>query len=149
MIVVDANVLLYAYDRSDGRHVAAARWLEAIMGGEGEVGLALTTVLAFIRISTDPRVYEVPLPAQRAIGLVESWLRRANVYLIGPTEAHWRILTEIVVAGGARGPLLMDAHLAALTMEHGGTLATVDRDFSRFRGLRTVDPTETVRSPTG
>ena len=141
MIVIDANVLLYAHDTSDPRHSAAARWLEASIGGREAVGLALATVLAFIRIATDPRVYEVPIGVPRAIELVESWLRRANVHLIGPTDAHWRTLADLAVTGQARGPVLMDAHLAALTLEHGATLATVDRDFSRFPGLRTVDPT--------
>lgn len=141
MIVVDANILLYAYDQSDPRHLPAARWLETTVGGAEEVGLALATVLAFIRISSDPRIYQAPIGAAQAIGLVESWLRRVNVQLIGPTDAHWRTLAELVVAGQARGPMLMDAHLAALTMEHGATLATVDRDFSRFPGLRTIDPT--------
>lgn len=141
MIVIDANVLLYAYDGSEQRHDAAARWLEVTIGGEESVGLALTTLLAFIRISTDPRVYEVPLTADRAIDLVQSWLERDNVELIGPSEAHWTTLAALAVAGQTRGPLLMDAHLAALTLEHGATLATVDRDFSRFSGLRTFDPT--------
>lgn len=113
------------------------------MGGEEEVGLALTTLLAFIRIATDPRVYQAPMDAGQAIELVESWLRRPNVQLIGPTDAHWRTLTDLVASGQARGPVVMDAHLAALTIEHGGTLATVDRDFSRFAGLRTIDPTAT------
>jgi uncharacterized protein len=143
VIVVDANVLLYAYDRSDPRHASAARWLEATVGGEEEVGLALTTVLAFIRIATDPRVYQTPIVATLAIQLVETWLRRANVQLIGPSDAHWRVFGELVAAGQARGPILMDAHLAALTIEHGGVLATVDRDFTRFSGLRTIDPTAT------
>lgn len=141
MIVVDANVLLYSYDRADPRHGSAARWLEETFGGEEVVGLALTTLLAFIRISTDPRVYQTPIGAAKAIELVGTWLRRTNVHLIGPTDAHWRTLSDLAVAGQARGPLVMDAHLAALTIEHGGTLATADRDFSRFPGLRTIDPT--------
>lgn len=141
MIVVDANILLYAYDRSDPRYRSAARWLESTLGGDAQVGLALMTLMAFIRIVTDPRVYETPLSAATAIDIVESWLRRANVRLIGPTDGHWRTLGQLVVAGQARGPVMMDAHLAALTLEHGGTLATVDRDFSRFPGLRTFDPT--------
>lgn len=141
MIVVDANVLLYAYDETSPRHEAAARWLQEIVDSEEAVGLALTTLLAFIRISTDPRIYEVPMGAEHAIDVVESWLRRSNVHLIGPTETHWKTLANLVSTGQARGPVTMDAHLAALTMEHGGTLATVDRDFSRFPGLRTIDPT--------
>ena len=141
MIVIDANILLYAHDSSDPHHVTAARWLEATMGGSSTVGFALTTVLAFVRIATDPRVYTEPMSATHAIGLVESWFRRANVRLLAPTEAHWRTLNDLAIAGQARGPLVMDAHLAALALEHGATLATVDRDFSRFPALRTVDPT--------
>lgn len=141
MIIVDANVLLYAYDGSDPRHGRAARWLEGTVGGGEEVGLALTTVLAFIRISTDPRVYKLPIEPARAIELVDSWLRRTNVHLLGPTDQHWSTLANLAIAGQARGPVMMDAHVAALTMEHGGVLATVDRDFSRFPGLRTIDPT--------
>jgi hypothetical protein len=141
MIVIDANVLLCAHDRSDPRHARAARWLEKHVGGDREIGLALTTVLAFLRIATDLRVYRRPLEAARAIDIVESWLRRTNVQLIAPTDRHWQTLSDLVVAGRARGPLLMDAHLAALTIEHGATLATVDRDFARFPGLRTIDPT--------
>ena len=141
MIVIDANVLLFAHDSTDPRHAPAARWLRATVEGDEAVGLAIVTALAFIRISTDPRVYETPISATRAIGLVESWLGRGNVHLIGPTDAHWRTLANLAVAGQARGPILMDAHLAALTMEHGATLATTDRDFARFPGLRTIDPT--------
>jgi hypothetical protein len=143
VIVIDANVLLYAYDSADPRHPQAARWLEAAIGGTEAVGLGLTTVLAFIRIATDPRVYALPIDAALAIELVESWLRRTNVHLIGPTDAHWRTLADLAVDGQARGPVLMDAHLAALVLEHGATLASVDRDFSRFPGVRTIDPTAT------
>lgn len=141
MIVIDANVLLYAYDRSDPRHQRAARWLEATLGGDDEVGLALTTLLAFVRITTDPRVYERPMAAQVAVGHVRRWLDRRNVQLIGPSDRHWSTLIDLMARGQARGPLVMDAHLAALSIEHGATLATTDRDFKRFSGLRTVDPT--------
>lgn len=141
MIIVDANVLLYSYDRSDPRHEPAVKWLEALFRGEEDVGLALATLLAFIRISTNPRVYEAPIGATEAIEIVQSWLQRTNVHLINPTDVHWRTLVDLAVAGQARGPMMMDAHLAALTVEHGGTLATTDRDFSRFHGLRTIDPT--------
>ena len=141
MIVVDANILLYAHDASSPRHPAAVRWLETTFGGSDAVGLALMTVLAFIRIATDPRIYEMPMLTADAVGLVDTWLARTNVHLIGPTERHRRTLSEIAAAGQARGPMTMDAHLAALTLEHGATLATADRDFSRFPGLRSFDPT--------
>jgi len=141
VIVIDANVLLYAYDRSDPRHSAAARWLEKTLSGQDQIGLALMTVLAFVRITTDPRVYQHPLLASAAVGHVERWLARSNVQLIEPSDGHWTKLADLASRGQARGALVMDAHLAALTIEHGATLATTDRDFRRFPGLRTIDPT--------
>lgn len=133
--------MLYAHDRSSPRHAAAGRWLTGVMDGPGPIGLSLATVLAFIRIVTDPRVYQVPRPTDWAVQEVQRWPGRGSVRLIAPTDRHWETLAGLLVAGKARGSLVMDAHLAALTMEHGGTLATSDRDFTRFSGLRTIDPT--------
>lgn len=141
MIVVDANILLYAHDRRSPRHAAAAGWLTGVMDGPGPIGLSLATVLAFIRIITDPRVYEVPRATDWAVQEVQRWVGRGNVRLIAPTDRHWETLAGLLAAGKARGSLVMDAHLAALTIEHGATLATSDRDFARFPGLRTIDPT--------
>ena len=141
MIVVDANVLLYAHDTSSPRQPAAFEWLGRTMNGTEAVGLGLVTVLAFLRISTDPRIFLRPLAAGEAIAIVEEWLERPNVTLLGPSDRHWQSLAEQVDRGQARGPLLMDAHIATLVLEHGAILATADRDFTRFAGLRTVDPT--------
>jgi toxin-antitoxin system PIN domain toxin len=143
MIVVDANILLYAHDSSSPRQAAASDWLSATLNGPEDVGLGLATLLAFLRIATDPRIFLRPLPAEDAISIMEEWLGRPNVTLLAPTDRHWRVLAEHVKLGQARGPLLMDAHLSALAREHGAILATADRDFSRFPGLRTVDPTAT------
>ncbi len=143
MIVVDANILLYAYDSDSPRHEAAKRWLEGTLGSEADVRFGLSTVLAFLRIGTDPRVYARPMSTADAISLVRSWLEHPNVSLALPTERHWPLLDEVAAAGKARGPLLMDAHLAALTAEHGATLATTDRDFKRFSGVKVIDPLAT------
>ncbi len=141
MIVVDANILLYAHDSSSPRQVAASTWLAATINGSEHVGLGLVTVLAFLRIATDPRIFSLPLRPDEAISIVEEWLDRPNVSLLAPTDRHWRTLAEQIDRGQAKGPLLMDAHLASLAREHGAVLATADRDFRRFPGLRTIDPT--------
>jgi toxin-antitoxin system PIN domain toxin len=141
MIVIDANLLLYAHDSSSPRHGDAAGWLVRAMSGTESVGLGLATILAFLRISTDPRIFLRPFAADDALAIVEEWLATPNVTLLAPGDRHWRSLSDLAKRGQARGPLLMDAHLAALAIEHGATLATTDRDFSRFPGLRTVDPT--------
>jgi uncharacterized protein len=141
MILVDANLMLYAH-AADGdiRNETAKTWLEELLESEPDVRLGLATVLAFIRISTDPRVYAHPRTPAEAIGLVGALLARPNVSIASPGDRHWAILTEVAASGRVRGSMLIDAHLAALAMEHGATLASSDRDFTRFPGLRHVDP---------
>lgn len=140
MILVDANVLIYAYDLGSPRHADAAAWLERTLSSDEDIRFPLTTLLAFMRITTNPGVFERPLTASRAIDIVRSWLARPNVAIANPTDRHWEVLEATATAGQARGPLLMDAHVAALASEHGATLATTDRDFARFPRLKTVDP---------
>jgi uncharacterized protein len=140
VILVDANVLLYAYDRESPRHQAARGWVEAVLSGEEAVGFPLVTLVAFVRIATNPAVYRLPLTPARAMEIVSSWLARPNASVANPGERHWAILARTLEEGQARGPLVVDAHLAALAIEHGATLASTDRDFARFPGLRFRDP---------
>ena len=140
MILLDANVLLHAYDSESPRHDAARRWVEAILSGDEQVGLPLVTLVAFLRIATNPAVYRRPLAPANAVGIVITWLARPNVSVATPSERHWAILADALEKGQARGPLVDDAHLAALAIEHGATLASTDRDFARFPGLRFRDP---------
>jgi uncharacterized protein len=140
VILLDANILLYAHDAASEHHGVARTWLERTLSGEPDVRLGVVTALAFVRIATDPRVFERPMDPSRATGIVAGLLARPNVSLATPGDRHWKLLTEVTKAGQARGPMLMDAHLAALAQEHGAVLATTDRDFRRFPGLRLVDP---------
>jgi toxin-antitoxin system PIN domain toxin len=140
LILVDANLLLYAYDSSSPVHERARQWLEDTFGSEGEVGVALVSLLAFMRIGTDPRVFERPMTVDEAAGVVSGWLARPNVGIVQPTRRHVDVLREFARIGKVRGATLMDAHVAALAEEYGATLATTDRDFARFRGVRVVDP---------
>lgn len=140
MILLDANVLLFAYDASSPFHSKARPWLEGVLSGTEPVGIPWPTVLAFLRITTNPRVLAHPFSIEEATRAVSSWLALPHVVLPGPGERHWQILAALLDHAQARGPLVSDAHLAALAVEHGATLATADRDFSRFDGLRTTNP---------
>ena len=140
--MVDANILLYSRDSSSAQHEAARSWLEETLNGEPDVRVGLISLLAFLRLSTDPRVFSRPLETSAAIATIAEWLSLPNVTVAEPTDRHWPLLDELATKGKARGPLLMDAHLAALAVEYGATLATSDRDFARFPGLRWVDPLE-------
>ena len=140
MTLVDANLLLYAYDPRAAQHEASKRWLEDVLSGRELVGFAWLTLWAFVRIATNPRVYERPLSVEEAESLVESWLARPVVRILEPGERHWEILRWLTRTGQCAGALVMDAALAAIAIEHGAALATTDRDFSRFDGLSWHNP---------
>lgn len=140
MILVDANLLIYAYDRSSRSHEPAREWLEDVLSGVDPVCLAWQTILAFLRISTHARIFDRPLRLDEAVRHVDSWFEQPATRLIQPTERHWTILTRLLSDAQARGPLVMDAHLATLAIEHGAVLCSTDRDFRRFPALRLVDP---------
>jgi toxin-antitoxin system PIN domain toxin len=140
VILVDANLLLYAYDSSSPQHDRARPWLERAFGGTESVRVALVSLLAFLRISTSRAVFRRPFRPDQAIAIVAGWLELPAVGLAEPTPRHWSLLETLARGGQARGPLLMDAHLAALAIEHGATLCTTDRDFARFPRLRFQNP---------
>ena len=140
MILVDANLLLYAYDPRAAQHEASRVWLESTLAGPGLVRFAWLTLWAFLRISTNPRVYEHPLSFDEAEAHVSAWLAQPSCGILEPGERHWEILRGLTRQGQAVGPLVMDAVLAAIALEHGATLHTTDRDFARFPGLRWIDP---------
>ena len=140
MILVDANLLLYAYDPRAEQHEASRQWLEAVLTGTDLVRFGWATLWAFLRISTNPAVYQHPLSTAEGESIVSSWLDQPRVDILEPADRHWEILRRLLVAGQVRGPLVMDAALAALAIEHGATLATTDRDFARFPGLRWRNP---------
>ena len=142
MTLVDANVALYAYDSESPHQAPARQWLAAELSSGRPVRLALITLLAFVRIATDRRVFMRPLSPGDACGLVESWLDQPNVQLLQPASRTWRLLGGICERGQASGAMVMDAHLAALALEHGASIATTDRDFTRFPGIDILNPIE-------
>lgn len=140
MTLVDSNLLLYAYVPFSKHHEAARAWLEARFSESEPLGLPWVSILAFVRVSTNSRILDRPLSIDEAIKIVSAWLARPNVNVLNPGERHWEILQNLLVEGQAAGPLATDAHLAALAIEHGATLASADRDFSRFPGLKLLNP---------
>jgi len=140
VILPDVNLLLYVHNRSAQQHEAAARWLTAALAGPEPVALTWTTILGFLRMSTNPKVYPNPMTVGEAIAAVNEWLAHPAVALLHMGERHWDILARLIVTGNVSGPTITDAHLAALAIEHGATLCTTDRDFARFPGLHWQNP---------
>src|SRR5438477_1075905 len=140
MTLVDANLLLYAYNPRAEQHEVSRAWLETMLSGPDLIRFAWLTLWAFLRIGTNPRVFERPFSTAEAEAAVSSWLAQPAAGIIEPGERHGEILRGLVREGQATGPLVMDAVLAAIALEHGAVLCTTDRDFSRFPGLKWSNP---------
>ncbi len=140
MILIDANLLIYAYDSTNPHHETARQWLEERLSAPEPVGFAWHPIVAFLRIMTNQQVFERPLTAAEARAVVDTWVERPNVVLLEPSPRHWEILDRLIEEGSVRGPLMTDAHLAALALGNGATLCTTDGDFARFPGLETLNP---------
>lgn len=115
MILVDANLLIYAVNQDLPQHKAARAWWEKVLSGAATVGIPWVSVLAFVRICTSPRIF-------------------------APGGAHWAILRNLLLHTGTAGNLTTDSHIAALALEHGYDIYSADNDFARFPGLKHVNP---------
>jgi uncharacterized protein len=136
----DLNLLLYAYDSDSPRQGRAREWLEATLSGTETVAFAWAVIVGFLRIATNRAIFLRPWEAGEVLDLVDSWLAQPAVTVVHPTGRHAAVLRDLLAPLGAAGNLTSDAHLAALAIEHGATLYSRDNDFSRFPGLRWVDP---------
>jgi toxin-antitoxin system PIN domain toxin len=140
VILPDVNLLLYAVDETAARHQAARDWLEQALSGSETVAFGWSVLAAFIRLSTRPAVFARPLTPTQAFDLVEGWLAQPSVVTVDPTQRHLALLRGLLEPLGTAGNLVPDAHLAALAVEHGATVASSDHDFARFPGVRWSDP---------
>jgi hypothetical protein len=140
MILVDANLLIYAEDSLSAFNIAARNWWDAQLSGAEPVCLCWPVMNAFIRIGTHARASRKPLVLNEAIERVQSWLDQPCIKILQPTENHWMIFQQMLRAGNATANLVSDAHLAALAVEHNCILNSTDSDFARFRGLKWKNP---------
>jgi hypothetical protein len=147
MILIDANLLIYAVVEELPQHGAARSWLERTFDGDLEVGLPWPTLLAFHRTCTSPRIFSEPLSVERSWSYVEEWLALESVSVPLPGKGHAERLTTLILRAQARGNLAYDAHLAAIALEHGLIVASTDRDFARFEGLRWFNPLSAADEP--
>ena len=140
MILVDANLLIYAVDSDAPHHARARRWLEDTFSGGDHVGLAWVVVLSFLRVTTRPGILVRPLDPDQALAYVDSWLELPHVEAVEAGPNHWPVMRNLLETAGTLGNLTSDAHLAALAIERGAALYSSDHDFLRFPGLEHVNP---------
>jgi toxin-antitoxin system PIN domain toxin len=136
MWLPDVNVLLAASQRQAPYHAVARQRLEAAFGSGAPVGLAWVALLGFLRLTTNGRVFPLPMPVDEALRIVDGWLSHPGAMVLHPGPRHAALLGALLIGAGTAGHLTTDAHLAAIAIEHGATVASFDRDFSRFAGLR-------------
>lgn len=139
-MIVDANLLLYARNSADQRHEPARDWLESVLNGPTRVGLPWWSLAAFVRIATNPRAFDSPLSPGEAARQVDEWLDAPRAWLAEPTAGFRNVFTSLLRTHSVRGPLVTDAQLAALALDHGVPVMSTDADFARFREVRWIDP---------
>jgi len=140
MILIDANLLIYAVNEDAPLNRKAKPWFESLLSGRETVGFPWIVLLAFLRLTTRPGFFRNPLPAETALDLVGSWLDQTCAMVVHPGPRHLPILRDLLLSSGTAGNLTSDAHLAALAIESGAELCSSDSDFARFSGLRWRNP---------
>lgn len=140
MNLVDANVLLYAVNRSDPRHTDSRAWLDRSLSQGETVGFAWIVIIAFLRLSTKVGLFPDPLPPSQAVERVRRWTAHPAGVVVEGTPRHLDVLAGLLAGVGTGGNLVSDAHLAALALEHDAAVVTYDTDFARFPGLRWQRP---------
>jgi hypothetical protein len=143
VIVPDVNLLVYAYNEDVPQHVRAKAWWEDALSSDERVGMPWTVALSFLRLCTGRRILRFPMTHCDALDHIESWLSRPNVVVIEPGPNHLQHVRRFLDEAGVAGALTSDVHLAALALEHNAALHSSDADFSRFSGLRWVNPLRT------
>jgi toxin-antitoxin system PIN domain toxin len=140
MILLDANLLIYAVNQDSPVNRKAKSWLESAISGPDTVGFSWNVLLAFLRLTTRPGLFRNSLPLETAFDLVASWLDQPSATVIHAGPRHLQIMRELLLPIGTGGNLTSDAHLAALAIEHGAELCSADSDFARFEGLKWSNP---------
>lgn len=141
MIAIDSNLLVYAHREDSPWHSAAYACLVKLAEGRAPWAIPWPCLHEFLAIVTHPRIYDPPTPLDNAIDQVEAWLESPSLVLLAELEGYWTVVCSLLRAGHASGPRVHDARVAALCLQHGASeLWTVDRDFSRFSGLKFRNP---------
>jgi toxin-antitoxin system PIN domain toxin len=141
VILPDVNVLVHAFVDEDPRHARYAQWLNDVVSGAEELLLTDAALTGFMRVVTHPKVYAKPAPIGAAMQFVSSLQRSPRARSVEEHASVWRQLAALTTADpGIRGVVVPDAYLAAVAISHKARIATRDRGFGRFPGLRWFDP---------
>ena len=135
MILADVNVLIYAFRADTAHHALSKSWLDAVVSGEAQFGVAPLALACAARIVTNPRIFVRPSPIEEVFDFCDTLLGQPHCEIVEPGQRHWAIFARLCREADIRGPLVADAWFAALAIERACTWVTFDRDYARFRGL--------------
>lgn len=142
MLLIDVNVLVYAFRQDSPGHASYKSWLDKAIGGDEPVGVSELVLSGFLRVVTHPRIFRPPTPTDLALEFVETFRSGQAAVKVAPGERHWDIFVRLCRTAGAKGNLIPDAYLAALALESGCEWVSTDRGYARFPGLRWRHPLE-------
>lgn len=140
MVLVDVNILLYAFRSDSPNHKAYRDWLDALSNSDEPYGMADAALASFVRIATHPRIFSPPAPLEDALRFAAALRSQPNCVAVVPGSRYWDIFVRMCTASGAKGNMVADAAFAALAVESGSEWVTTDRDYSRFPGLKWRHP---------
>ena len=139
MILLDANILLYSYNREVAEHHCCSEWLKSVLDQEELLGIPWHCLMAFLKLSTVPRGPFRALSLAEAMEIIDGWIEHPQVVIPEPGRRFRRILQEVGLDSQTRGLGWSDTYLAALAIEQGASLATFDRDFRKFKNLKLIE----------
>ena len=139
MIVLDANVLIYAFRAELPQHAGVRTWLDAARSREALLVHPLAAA-AFLRLTTKPLGPLPAAPVAMAVAFLNAIAPQPPAVPLGEHPAHLATLLRLADGLGLAGDQINDLWLAAFALTHGLSLASADRGFSRIPGLRWLQP---------
>ena len=141
MIAVDTNVLVYAHRRESNFHGRAFDCLKSLAEGAQPWGIPVSCLHEFLAITTNPKIFNPPSSFEQALTQIEAWLAAPSLQILHSGVAHWEILAELTRKTHIKGGQFHDARIAVICIENGvSVLWSADRDFGRFKALKTLNP---------
>lgn len=96
--------------------------------------------MAFVRVTTNRRLFERPFTTDEAFDVIAHWMTAPFSRIVHPGDEHLELTKAIAKANKLKGADLTDAHLAAIAVENSVPLATTDTNFPAFDGLKLINP---------
>ena len=141
MIAVDTNVLVYAHRAESAFHTQAFACLKSLAEGSQPWGIPVSCLHEFLSVATNPKVFKPASSLEQALAQVDAWLASPQAHILHSGSQHWQVLSGISRKAKLQGGQFHDARIAAICIENGvAVLWSADRDFGRFKTLKTVNP---------